>query len=412
MILRSLFAALPVALVVALCAAPRAARADGPGIAIGEDGRLHFFFESELRWDSLAGQGGIGQVGVPVEDPADFILHIRPGARFVEQGTTVQFTGTANIDYVDYTGWLAPTHDLSYLGANVQAALDVAKTGQVGLGVVENFSRSDHTSNPSLGIGSITDSNDIGARLAFRPGGGAIEAGLAYNFGVEAYELHAQGAFACNDPSCNGSDFGNFDSQTHRFAVDARWRFFPKTAIVFDSSFSIRHYGDDADNVSTMPFVVEAGLAGLLTEKIRVVVKAGYSNTFAAVGDNFSQPIGQVEFGWDPSETASITLGGARAAQPVSGSYGWYDDFRGYLNGRLQLFGRLQLTLTGNLDFINFANSDRQDTQAQAEAQASVEIFRMLHTAVGTVLTTRNSSLGGVFTYNRAEIYFRVNFTY
>src|SRR5262249_5136193 len=154
----------------ALLLAPLAAQADGPGVALSDEARMHFFLETELRYDSLAGQGGIGSPTGPTIEPADLILHIRPGVKADEQGTACAFNGTSNIDYVAYTGWLAPTHDLSYLGATAQLGLDIAKTGPVGFSVSEAFSRTDHTTNPSLGIGSITDANDLGARLAFRPG--------------------------------------------------------------------------------------------------------------------------------------------------------------------------------------------------------------------------------------------------
>jgi len=414
-ILRLLFAA--------LLLAPLAAQADGQGIALSDDARLHFFFESELRYDSLAGQGGIGASngsGPTAVDPADFILHIRPGAKVIEQGTELQLTGLANIDYVDYTGWLAPTHQLSYLGAAVQAALAVGGQGPVGFNVSEAFNRSDQTTNPSLGIGSITDSNNLGARVAFRPGGGAIEAGLGYTFGIESYELHSAGDLgsSCTDSSCNGALYGDFDSQTHRFALDARWKFFPKTAIVFDSSFELREYSTTVDSMGNVinrpsdPFLVEAGLAGLITEKVRLVLKGGYSNTLSQSGDTFSGPVAQLEAGWDPSETASITAGALRTVQPVSGTYGWYDDWRGYLSARVALGGRFALSGSANLDILFFANSDRQDTQAMAQAALDVELFRMLHASIGAILTSRDSSLGGVFTYQRTEAFIRLNFTY
>jgi len=190
--------------------------------------------------------------------------------------------------------------------------------------------------------------------------------------------------------------------------------------VVLDSSFELREYSDATLNDPSMPFLVEAGLAGLITEKVRLVIKGGYENTFLSSSaacestgcTNFSGPVAQIEAGWDPSETASATLGFTRTVQPVSGNYGWYDDWRGYLNGKLLLGGRFALTANANLDVIDFANSGRQDTQASVEGAIDVEVFRMFHTALGTVLTTRDSSLGGVFTYQRAEVYVRLNFTY
>ena len=410
--------------VAVLLLAPLAAQADGPGIALTDDARLHFFAESELRFDSLAAQGGVGTTSTNTQfDPGDFIFHLRPGLK-IEQtgGTTFSVTGSANLDWVDYTGWLAPDHQLSYLGAAVNAALAVGKTGPVGFVVSESFSRSDQTTNPSLGLGTITDLNDLGAKLVFRPGGGAIEAGFGYDFNVESYELHAPGDLSCGNIDCDGSQYGKFDSTTHKFGFDARWKFFPKTAVVLDANLELREYGDTTVNFPAMPLVVEAGLAGLITEKIRVVVKGGYANTFlqqTSIGSgndittigNFSSGVGQIEVGWDPSETISVTAGVMRAVQPVSGTDGWYDDWRGYAGGKLLLAGRVALTVNGNVDVLDYADG-RQDTQAQATGAVDVEIFRMFHTALGAVLSSRDSSYGGLFTYNRKEVFLRLNFTY
>jgi hypothetical protein len=416
-ILRSLFAAL-------ILLAPLAARADGAGIALSDDARLHLFFESELRYDSLAGQGIIGSSSAAantVVDPADFILHLKPGLKIVESGTQVSLTGSAFLDYADYTGWLAPTHDLSYLGAGIGAQLAVGKTGPVGLTVNEGFTRSDHTTNPALGIGTITDANDLGARVAFRPGGGAIEAGLGYNFGIENYELRANGVVGCgNDPNCTGADFSNFNSQTHRFSLDGRWKFFPKTALVADAQFALRRYanaGLDTNgkpfNIDADPFQAELGLAGLITEKIRVVIKGGYANTFTSSGDNFSGPVAQLEAGWDPTETATATAGLIRTVQPVSSTFAYYGDYRGYLSGKIAV-GRVNFSATGSLDLISFGGpSGRQDTQAALDAVADVEVFKLFHTALGVTLTSRaSSSQAAVFSYQRAELYLRLNFTY
>ena len=400
-----------------LATLPRAARADGQGLAVGETARLHFQLELEARYDSLAGQGGIGNVTSPVVDPAEIILHAKPGLRLNAPGNRVDFEASAALDWSKYTGWLAPTTDLSYLGGSAGAALEMGKGGPVGLRVVEAFNRSDHTTNPALGVGAITNANNLAARLGFIPGGGAIEAGVGYAFGLEAYTPYrpnVQGQ-PPTDPSSDPTLFGGFGSQTHRFSLDARWRFLPKTAFVLNASWALRFYESSTSNVASKPLQIEGGLSGLITEKVRVLLRGGWLKTFAdttaAKGDEFSGPIAQVEVGWNPTDVSGIAFGLQRSVEPVS-SFAWYDDWRVYANARLALGGRLALTGSGKIDRLVFANGGRVDTQASLDIAADIEAFRILHFVVGGVLTSRDSTAASFYVYQRAEAYLRLVLSY
>ncbi len=388
-------------------------RAEGNGLLISDTARLHLIFETEARYDSLAAVGGVGNGLVVQTDPGDLIVHLRPGLRLDAPGAAASFTGAARLDYQRFTGLGGPTQNLSYLGAFADLGLDLSHGGPVSFHAGEHFARSDQTSNPALGLGSITDANLLEARLAFKPGGGAIEAGVGYGFSFEQYELHALGAVICNQPSCTGTDYGNFGSQTHRGILDLRWRFLPKTALVADFSWAARIYQNRTANLPTDPLRAEAGLVGLLTEKVRVVLKAGYENTFASSGNNFQGVIGQAEGGWQPTETTKIALGVLRTAEPVSDVYGWYDDWRLYASGSILLAGKLLVTLGGNLDRLAYGNGNgRVDKQGSVNAALEYEFTRYLRAAVGGVFTNRNSTEGGVFSYSRGEAFARVTLTY
>jgi hypothetical protein len=395
------------------------ARADGPGVLVGESARLHFLFDVEGRYDSLAGQGGIGaNTTTPVFDPAEIILHFRPGLKLSAPGNKVDFEAAAALDWTRFTGWLNPTQELSYLGATAGATLEMGRGGPVSFLLGEQFNRSDRTTNPALGLGAITNANNLGARLTVRPGGGAIEAGAGYDFSLESYESYRPNTPGTpTDPNVDPTKFGQFGSQTHRLGLNARWRFLPKTAVTFDSSWALRVYDSQSTNISTKPLRAELGIAGLLTEKVRITLRGGWLKTFADAGNEFSGPVGELEVGWNPTETAGFTVGILRSAEPVSSAFGWYDDFRAYVSGRLALGGRLALTASASLDRIGFANavaggSARVDTQGSLQAALDMEMFRLLHAVLGGVVTTRNSTEGGFFTYARTEGYLKLVFNY
>ena len=404
--------------VLACLAAP--ARADGPGVLVGETARLHLLFDVEGRYDSLAGQGGIGPTqAVPVVDPAEIILHFRPGLKLAAPGNKVDFEALAGLDWTRFTGWLAPTQELSFLGANAGATLEMGRGGPVSFRLGEQFTRSDRTTNPALGLGAITSANDLGARLSLRPGGGAIEAGAGYDFMLESYESYnPKTPGTSTDDNVNPAKFGQFGSQTHRLALDARWRFLPKTAFTLDSSWALRVYDSQTANIGTKPLRVEAGLAGLITEKVRITLRGGWLKTFADKGAEFSGVVGQLELGWNPTDTTGITLGVLRSAEPVSSTFGWYDDFRGYLSGRIALGGRVALTASAKVDRIAFANAAsgsagaRTDTQGSFDAAMDIELLRVLHAVLGGVITSRDSTEGGFYTYARTEGYLKLQFNY
>ncbi len=397
-----------------LAAAPLAAAADGNGIAVGDRARLHASFETEERYDSLAALGGIGNTNSVALDPADLITHLRPGLRLDAPGADTTFTGSARLDYEFFAGIAAATRSLSFLGAFADADLQLGRGGPVGFAIGEHFSRSDRTSNPALGLGSITDANALDGKLTFRPGGGALEFGLGYLFGLESYELHDVGNVACpaGDLSCDGSRYSSFGSHTQRVAADVRWRFFPKTALLLEGTWAKRTYESGALNINTSPLTATLSLVGLVSEKVRVVLKGGYENTFTASGENYSGPVGQVELGWEPRETTRFALGALRTAEPVSDTYGWYDDLRGYASLSLLLGGRVLLTAGVTGDRLGFANRGRVDFQLGGNALLEYEVNRLLRLGLGCVLTLRDSNSGGPFSYQRAEVFGRVTLTY
>lgn len=394
--------------------APAAARAEGNGLLVGETARLHVGLDLEGRYDSLAAQGGIGQTRVPVVNPAELIAHLRPAVKLVAPGAELDFDARLLVDWSLYTGWIsAQTRELSWLGVEAGAGLLAGKSGPLSLQLDEAFSRSDKSANPALGAGAITNRNVATARGSARPGGGAIEAGLGYSLAVETYELYRTPTLGAGLPCTPSSTPGaSCDSLTHAVSLDGRWRFLPKTAVVLDASWARRVY-PGAGNVPTSPLRVQAGLAGLVTQKVRVVLKAGYVNLFADSGENFAGVAGLAEVSWSPTLTSKVTLAGQRTVEPVSDLYGWYDDWRASASGQIQLARRFELSGEGRIDALRYANAGaRADTQGSLELKLAVEILRELRATTGCVLTAHSSNAGPAFSYSRAEVYLRATVAY
>ena len=54
----------------------------------------------------------------------------------------------------------------------------------------------------------------------------------------------------------------------------------------------------------------------------------------------------------------------------------------------------------------------RTDTQGSFDAAMDIELLRVLHAVLGGVITSRDSTEGGFYTYARTEGYLKLQFNY
>jgi hypothetical protein len=101
-------------------------------------------------------------------------------------------------------------------------------------------------------------------------------------WGVEFFKpLGALVPVGCDDPSCDPALVDRFNYSNLRTALEARWRFLPKTAVVVDTQFNLRNYLQ-GPTPEALLFSARAGLAGLITPKISVTALLGYGKDFNA----------------------------------------------------------------------------------------------------------------------------------
>lgn len=394
-----------------------AQQAGGNGIKIGE-GRLHPFFDLELRFDSAAGffaQGGATTVTLQPE----LLAHIRPGLRLDVPADTWGLTLAGNVDYVYYTGVFTPG---SQAGSRLEGSADLSasfnRRGPFEVRVGNHFARSDRTSNVALGVGVISMFNEAQVAVAIHPGGGALEITPkgAYIFELfNPVSLVPVTGCAGGDPTCDPTQVQTMNYHSLKFGLEGRWKFLPKTAVVLDSSFDIRNYfSAGASNAPALLLKASAGLAGLVTTKVALVAKLGWGYDFAGSGAN--TPVAHVELNYALNETTRLKAGYLRNLEPVP-AFGVHGDDRGFVDARALLGGRLTLHGSAAFDYLTFyaapPRTGRTDMMFSMDLGPEYQFAPWLIGALDYVLAVRGSSQPAASTnFTRHEVYARITLTY
>jgi hypothetical protein len=395
------------------------------------DARLHPFFDLELRFDSAAFAAPSAGSSTSYDIPGDLLIHFRPGLK-LEMPTSSFFNVNlnGNVDYILYTGIInSGTRSASYLAADADLDVGVNREGQFGVDLGDHFVRTDHnTSTPTLGIGALSLYNDARIKLNIRPYSGSITIEPGYHFTAEFFSPQGDEPDFCtvgNDsPICNPKQLSMLNYINHDISLNGRWKFLPKTAMTLDSTFGIRQYTETGAGAGTdiMSLKAALGLAGLFTSHINLLLRVGWGQDFTA--QSYSSVIGQAEFGYLFSETASIRVGYVRTFEPVGPPYISFGDDRGYVEGRLLLGGKLSLKANVAFDWLQFhgqaatttttATPDKSQANLSLDLGIGYEIKSWVNIGGGYVLTYMNGTnvYAGLSSFTRNEGYLKVEFIY
>ncbi len=339
------------ALIVALGATCAFAQGPAPvGLKVG-DGRLHLLADVDSRFDSLVGY--FDRAGVP---SPEIIFAPRIGASYALESPSTLVKFEASAEYLIFSGLLSPTsRQLTRPQALVSLETSFNRDGAVSFDLGDTFTRSDRTQNPSAGIGVISLFNSLSVAAPIHPGGRALEVTPRVTWGVEFFEPLLTGMTTCpsGDITCTPTLVSAMNYSNLNFALGARYKFLPKTAIVLDTNFDLRTYWNaSTQNLPAQILRGRAGLAGLLTPRFSLTLLAGAAYDFGAT--QRAAPIGQAELMYLVGESTSVAIGYVRDLMPVP-VFGTFADDRGYLNARVGFLGdRLTLTGTASVDFFTF----------------------------------------------------------
>ena len=382
------------------------------GIKFGE-GRLHPYFDYEMRYDTAAGYFDYGGNTGVLRPEA--ITHFRPGLSLDAPMARSTINLDANVDYLWYTGLVTPgSSSASRLDAFADGSASLNQDGAVEFDIGDRFVRSDRTANAGAGVGVISLFNEARVGLPLRPGGRALEITPNGAFSFESFKSISSAAPAgCDpaDPNCQPGSVANLNYQNLQLGLDARWRFLPKTALTFESRLDTRSYAVSAVNPSALVARGYLGMAGLISAKVATVFKIGWVQDFHSTG--LHTVGGRAEVDYLMSETSNVKVGVLREGLPVP-VYGTYLDNRAYLEANFLLQGRLTLHGYASLDRLSFySGSNRADTTAMIDLGPEYQLTKWLIGAAGYILGSRSSNYpASSYNFTRNEAYLRATFIY
>ena len=386
----------------------------GNGFKVGS-GRLHPYFHLETRVDSGAGYFPPDESTTPEdlspELSGEVAMRFRPGFRLEIPSSRLELTLDANLEYVLYTGLVT---ERSGAASHLEGAADLTARlnpdAPLSLELSNQFVRSDRTRTAALGTGLLSLFNETRVKVPWRPGGGAVELTPSAGYALEFFQpLSGAPPRDCTEVACNPLLAEQFDYGDLRFALEGRWRFLPKTALVVDTGLDLRSYFNDGSSPKASLLRAMLGVAGLVSPRIAVVAKAGWGQDLAASGAGTF--VAQLEGTYLFSPTMSFKGGYLRKLEPVA-AYGVFTDNRGYLEARALLGGKLTLRAGGAVDFLSFSD-ERTDTLISLDVGPEYQLRPWLTVAAGYMLGSRSSSLEGRgLNYSRHEGYLRLSATY
>lgn len=406
-----------VAAAAALAAPALQARAAGDqGFKIGEAGRLNLKLELAGQYDSNV---FYSQAGAAV---AGSVVDVIPGFEMQVAGNTVSAKLTGALDLKQYV--TKEAQDLSRVFGSASLGAAVNRDGMVGLELIDAFSHSDQTASLSVAQAIIANYNDLRLAVPMRPGGGALTLTLSGQWVREAFETYVL-ALGCNpavNPTCLAGNIGAYGYNEYGGTAEVSWKFLPRTALVLGGNYFQRSPDDLSVSREVHGLRVSGGLAGLVTTHLAVTLKGGYGTasspeTASLPRVSYSTWLGNAELQYVTQGPLGAKLGYLHDFRADPGTtYAVYALSRAYLEGRVQLAGRLTIRGTLGWDSLDYVINGVTSSIVSFAPAVDYEIMRWVSAGASYTLTSRSS--GGLaspvpaFDYTRHLIALRVVFAY
>lgn len=344
-----------------------------PGIAAEGGYDSNYFLRTDKSGPNLVN----GATGFPVQGSP--VMRITPSLSLSTLGQqrkegdkseppTVNFRLGASGTYREFFGQLTP--EQRNFSADVNARLDILPARPVGGSIFASYDRviqpnpAQPAGNPDLAYNR--DSLTAGAEIAVQPGGGTLDFHLGNTFTDTLFEETA------------GQAYGSYLDNVY---LKGRWKFRPRTALIYDGSFGFLHYNNTAAaganaavtqlNDST-PIRSRLGVNGLITPRFSLLAMVGYGGSFftpaaaaPAPPRQYDSVIGQAELKFyltaqpglesgPPSLTLSSLAVGYTRDFLTSYLANFYGSDRGYLKFSYFFAGRALISLEGGAGAVEY----------------------------------------------------------
>lgn len=328
--------------------------AGGNGLALSPDGRsrLHIGLDVGAGFDT-------NPYSVPLGSPegfaGDLVARIRPHVDVDAPGSTIAFSGIGMVDYGMIPGLVSGEQTRNFLlyQSLLGADLEVNRGGAFRFAVGDVFS---WNSDPGfVVVGSLFNriTNNLRAGAGIRPGGGALDFRLGYDFQFVKY-LDVEGFISTSDDE--------LDNMTHTAQLRVDYKFLPKTGVfgVVSGGFNTYVNGsrDPAATPDSFPLNAQVGIQGQILAKLAGLASIGYANPFVVdegqlVTGSLIGVVGQAEVQWHPSPTTRIGGGFQRSFAPAP-LYQFLGNNRFYATLNQLLAGRFLLGVNAGYSILEF----------------------------------------------------------
>ncbi|MBI5499417.1 MAG: hypothetical protein HY907_04185 [Deltaproteobacteria bacterium] len=306
---------------VVLCLVPAGAAAqewlrdrrasEGPGIMLSDSVVFHAGIAVEGGYDtnvfyapsevSPAGAGRLRitpQVGLATLPPQRIE---NPDGSTTTTNPSVDFRLQIAAPYNQYLSADSAVMDQSDVGIQTTLDLVVFPRRTWSFLLRDTYTRTIDPGNNSAPYNFNHDMNDAQIGVGWAPGGGTLELNLLAGFAFNLYETGG-------DVSLRG------DYLSPRVDLVGRWRFFPNTALTFQTTFSpvLRDNGQDDWGMavsSSYPLRTWIGMNGQWTPIIATQLRVGYGAGFYDLGEDFESVIGQAEIDFIIGGSGRLKLG-------------------------------------------------------------------------------------------------------
>ncbi|MBW2526900.1 MAG: hypothetical protein JRI23_22135 [Deltaproteobacteria bacterium] len=335
---------------------------EGPGFLVG-DWELHPGLGAEFGFDSNYFRRG------PAEDPVRALrIRISPSFSVSTLGPQRREPGDPppDVDFrADLTGAYNEFIPVSGTDQGKEAMADQRNfAGDLGLslGIMPQRTWSGrlhagigrsmmptNEADPSVSYNRLRPS--AGAEVIWTPGGGMLDWRLGYEFHGTIFEA---------------GDFSELNRLDNYIVTRGRWRFFPRTAMLYDMKAGFLIYPDQSVKTNSYPLRTRIGVNGLITPSFAAMAMAGWGSSFyAGEQEDFDSVLAQLEVKWyltpvpggDPMQvTASLSSIAAGFIRDFDDSYigTYFERDRGYLKFSYLFGGVFLLVAEGGAGAVVF----------------------------------------------------------
>jgi len=377
---------------------------EGMGIRTG-DFELHPGVAGELGYDSNYFQrsGATPQKTYIYDSPieAAYRFRITPSltlatigqqrkAQDTQETAKPQFTFRSSL-FASYNELFAAgnSEDFSkqrHIDGGANFGLEVLPLSTVSFDGSGNYTRTASPSNDAAIVNSWNrDLVGLGAGLKWRPGGGMFDWRVGYDLRYTYFEADS---FRYQN---------NFNQQ---FGSTGRFKFLPRTALIFDGSANFLRY-TSTGALRNGGDIVQArvGINGLITNRFSLLAMFGWAATYfeptaQPVRANYDSVVGQAELNWyilpqpklQPGDaTVGLSVIGVGYTRDISPSYlaDYYRRDRVYLKSSYFVGGRFLVDLQGGYSRISHPPFDLRGTpfSSKAEDRLDVQLFTEYRTS-------------------------------